>query len=240
MTVAAHSIRRLPCLLVVLAAGCTSGHHAPATSAAASHRASPSAGATPVRALAPQHPTATWQLLGWTFTTGQRTRKTLDAGKTISGTSHDQLRQAAVVFSRPLVQPSCVVTAALILHVTGGRQLKDAELGVYPSDESNYLSSARVPNSQLDLSRLLDNRPRGYALTVHVGTLQIDVTDLYRTWAAGGPFPSNGASVDPTDPMAFIVRPPDGADGDYDVLISNDRNTLQLRVVERASCSQAG
>jgi len=231
--------RLLPCLSVVLTLGCTTGHHASATKAGASHHPSPATSSTPGFALAPQHPTATWQLRGTTFTSGRRTDAVLDVGKTISGTQ-DELRQAALVFVRPLVKSSCVEAATLLLQVTGGRHLEDAEIGVYPSDESNYLSFARVPNAQLDLSRLIDNRPRGYAFTVARGVLRIDITDLYRTWAAGGPFPSKGASVDPNDPMALVVRPPAADSGDYDVLINNSARAPQLRVTELPSCAQPG
>ena len=52
--------------------------------------------------------------------------------------------------------------AALILHVVGVRHLGEAELGVSPSEESDYLSFAHVPNST--------STSAGWSTTVHVVT----------------------------------------------------------------------
>jgi hypothetical protein len=224
-----------PILLVT--AACTSGHHAlvhESTSGAPQPRLTP---AVASRVLEPQSPIATWQLHGSTFTTGRRTETTLDVGKSISGSAHDEIRQAALVFPRPRLRPSCVTRATLELTVTGGRHLGLAELAVYPSDESNYLGFADVANSGLDLSRLVDNRPRGYAPDVTTGRLRIDVTDLYRTWAAGGPFPGQGRTVNRHWPMGVVVRPPAADDGSYDVLIANGRRAPHLHLVERGDCA---
>lgn len=189
-------------------------------------------------ALPPQSPTATWQLGGLTFTTGRRTTAALHVGKTISGRDSDRLRQAALVFARPTLKPSCLAAATLDLTVTGGRNLNEAELGVYPSDESNYLDFARVANTTLDLGRLVDNRPRGYVFEVTTGRLHIDITALYRTWTAGGPLPSLGATVNRSWPFGVIIRPPAADNGDYDVVIANDR-APQLRLSRLASCASS-
>jgi hypothetical protein len=223
-----------PILLVT--AACTSGHHASvheSSSSAPQPRLTP---AVATRVLQPQLPIAIWQLHGFTFTTGARTDATLDVGKSISGSAQDQLRQAALVFPRPRIRPSCMTRATLELTITGGRHLGLAELAVYPSDESNYLGFAQVANSELDLSRLVDNRPRGYVSDVTTGRLRIDITDLYRTWAAGGPFPSQGTTVDRHWPLGVLVRPPAADDGSYDVLIANGRHAPHLHLVERRDC----
>lgn len=79
-------------------------------------------------------------------------------------------------------------------------------VAVYPGDPGSVAASdgAEVPH----WATLLDNRPRG---TVDVdqatGTASADVTELVRTWADGGPFPSRGRTVDPTQPLVLVVQP---------------------------------
>lgn len=240
MTKAAVAGRGLWVVPLLLMTACTGGHRAaahPLPSRTAFAQPSPSVSTVAVDS---QRPIATWQLHGLTFTTGRRTQALLDVGKSIAGGTHDELRQVALVFPRPQLTPSCVATAALDLTVTGGRHLDQAELAVYASDESNYLSFAHVPNSQLDLSRLVDNRPRGYASGVTTHRVRIDITALYRTWAAGGPFPSQGATVEQTWPFGVIVRPPAADDGRWDAFISNGQNGPELVLARLAGCSGSG
>ena len=37
--------------------------------------------------------------------------------------------------------------------------------------------------------------------------MHFDITTLYRTWARGGPFPSQGHGIDPGTPLVVDVRP---------------------------------
>lgn len=226
---------------LLLLAACTGRHHpAAAHSQPSTGAPSPAGHAVRTVALAPQRTVATWQLHGLTFTTGSRTQAQLDVGKSISGGRRDELRQIALVFPAPRLVPACVATATLELSVSGGRHLDQAELAVYASDESNYLGYAHKPNSDLDLSRLVDNRPRGYASAVATRRLHIDVTALYRAWAAGGPFPSQGATVEPSWPFGVIVRPPTADNGTWDAFVRNGVNGPDLQLARVAGCPSSG
>jgi hypothetical protein len=44
-------------------------------------------------------------------------------------------------------------------------------------------------------------------LTADGAWMHFDITALYRTWARGGPFPSQGRGIDPGTPLVVDVRP---------------------------------
>ena len=83
------------------------------------------------------------------------------------------------------------------------------DLAAYPSSMVS-LASAR-PSTRVGFETLLDNRPRGVGvLTGDRYWLHFDLTELYRTWAEGGPFPSLGRTVPRGTPLVVDVRATDG------------------------------
>src|SRR6059058_1443225 len=206
-----HRAASAAILTIACLAGCThaDGKGARKPSPAARAPFSSTVAATSVR-LDPQQPVAEWQLSGppFGFTSGHRVTRSI--GLVIArdvDNEHSAMRQAVLVFAAPREASRCIQHVDLTL--TAGR-IRGAgpEIAVYPSDEGNYLSSARVPASNLDLGRLLDNRPRGDIAYLHTGKFKIDVTALYRTWARGGPFPSQRRRLPPGSPFTVVLRPP--------------------------------
>jgi hypothetical protein len=113
---------------------------------------------------------------------------------------------AVLVF--PLIpQPaSCLQQVRLRLRVLGG-QGPIAELAIYPSALLS-LAKGRRPD-RIPLETLIDNRPRGLAdVPLDVGWVEIDLTELYRTWADGGAFPSMGRTIPKGTPLVVSIRPP--------------------------------
>jgi len=188
--------------------------------------------------LAPQQPIAQWQLSGSPlgFTSGHRITGSsgLVVAKVVND-DHSVMRQAALVFPVPREASRCIQHVDLTL-MAGRIRGVGPEIAVYPSDEGNYLASARAPASNLDLSRLIDNRPRGDLAYLQTGKLKIDVTALYRTWARGGPFPSQGRRLPPATPFAVLLRPPAADDGQWSIELSTARRASELTVYRRQGC----
>jgi hypothetical protein len=217
-------------LSVVCAVGCThtddaSGQKSAQPRKVGTPAASPAASPVAARvvALASKWPIAEWQLSGgpFSFTTGSRVSSgaALQLGKNIDDV-RSAMRQVALMFPAPQERPRCIQKVYLSVTATGIRGV-GAEIAVYPSDEANYLAAAHVPASSLDLSRLIDNRPRGHLADVRQGAMRIDVTDLYRTWAAGGPFPSQQRFVNRHWPFGVILRPSGADEGRWILTLAN-------------------
>src|SRR4051794_14294084 len=213
-------------LSVVCVAGCTqtdesSGQKPAQPRQAGTPAASPVA--AQVVALAPKRPIAEWQLRGgpFSFTTGSRVSSgaALQLGKNIDDV-RSAMSQVALIFPAPQERPRCIQRVDLSVTATGIRGV-GAEIAAYASDEANYLAAAHVPASALDLSRLIDNRPRGYLADVRPGAIRIDITDLYRTWAAGGPFPSQQRFVNRHSPFGVILRPSAADEGRWTLTLAN-------------------
>ena len=65
-------------------------------------------------------------------------------------------------------------------------------IAAYPSKLVSLASDR--PAAEPGFETLIDNRPRGDAtVTADRAWMRFDVTDLYRTWADGGPFPPSCA-----------------------------------------------
>ncbi len=112
---------------------------------------------------------------------------------------------AVLVFPLIPKPATCLQQVRLRLWVLGGRGSR-AELAVYPSALLS-LAEGRRPDP-IPLETLIDNRPRGTGtLTAGGAWLRVDLTALYRTWARGGPFPSQGRAVEPGTPLVVDVRP---------------------------------
>ena len=224
-------------LVLLLAVTCLSGCTAGGGQGSKRTVATP-ASPTPVPAvkLAAQRPIAVWQLTGSPtgFTGGHRIvgASSVTFGKDISN-ARSEMQQVAVVFPRPRVAARCIDRADLVLRPTRV-QGSQAEVAVYPSDEASYLASAQRANAQLDLSRLIDNEPKGYVSSVGNKTTVVDVTALYVTWARGGPFPSQGRRVPSDFPFGVILRPKTAEDGRWNITIANSPT---LEIYRRDECA---
>jgi hypothetical protein len=226
-------------LTMACVAGCThtTGEVTRGPSTATRRPISSPVAATAIR-LVPQQPIAQWQLSGspFGFTSGHWV--TGSGGVIVGKDVNDDLsvmRQAALVFPVPREASRCIQHVDLTL-MAGRIRGVGAEIAVYPSDEGNYLASVRVPASNLDLSRLLDNRPRGDLAYLQTGRLKIDITALYRMWARGGPFPSQGRRLPPGTPFAVLLRPPAADDGQWSIELSTARAASELTVYRREGC----
>jgi len=63
------------------------------------------------------------------------------------------------------------------------------------------------PATRIGDETLIDNRPRGTGtLTADQAWMRFEVTGRYRTWAHGGPFPSQGRAIEPGTPLVVDVR----------------------------------
>jgi hypothetical protein len=106
--------------------------------------------------------------------------------------STGEWREGAVilllVFPLLRARPACVHRVDLWLRLLRFEHpTRVPDLGAYPSKLTS-LASAR-PSREVGLETLVDNRPRGTGeLTRDKAWVHFDVTQLYRTWAKGGPF----------------------------------------------------
>ena len=109
----------------------------------------------------------------------------------------------AVLRFSPITSPAtCIASASLRVTIAAGGT--STPIAVYPGDPT---SVAGVEGEDMtSWQTLLDNRPRGVVET-DGETSVADVTELVRTWAAGGPFPSRGLTVDPALPLVLVVQP---------------------------------
>jgi hypothetical protein len=119
------------------------------------------------------------------------------------------LGATSIVLVFPLLRtpPGCVGKAVLWLRLLS-LDHEQANLAAYPS-WLVPLSRGRVPAST-PAETLIDNRPRGIGrLTADAAWMEFDITELYRTWAEGGPFPSQLRTVDRGTPLVVDVRAED-------------------------------
>jgi hypothetical protein len=142
-----------------------------------------------------------------------------------------------LVFPLLRAPPSCVRQAELWLRVLRFDGYPD--LAAYPSSMVS-LASAR-PSTRVGFETLVDNRPRGVGvLTGDRYWLHFDLTELYRTWAEGGPFPSLGRTVPRGTPLVVDVRATDGGQPLFEarvVPLGGDRSTVpQLRWTVARDC----
>jgi len=117
----------------------------------------------------------------------------------------DRLVSLVLVFPLLRSRPGCVRQVQLWLRVLRFDD-PQPELAAYPSLLASLLSDQPLP--PVTDETLLDNRPRGTGtLTAGRAWLHFDITVLYRTWARGGPFPSQGRGIEPGTPLVVDVRP---------------------------------
>ena len=120
-----------------------------------------------------------------------------------------EYRSVNVVLVFPLLRPPprCVRRVELWLRVLRFDHPQAVPvLTAYPS----WLTSLATdrPTTRIGDETLIDNRPRGTGtLTADRAWMRFEITDLYRTWARGGPFPSQGRAIEPGTPLVVDVRP---------------------------------
>ena len=108
----------------------------------------------------------------------------------------------AVLQFSPITSPAtCIASASLRVTIAAGGT--STPIAVYPGDPTNVAGTEG--EDMTSWQTLLDNRPRGVFET-DGETSVADVTELVRTWAAGGPFPARGLTVDPALPLVLVVQ----------------------------------
>jgi hypothetical protein len=142
------------------------------------------------------------------------------------GAAGDELVNLVLVFPLLRSPPRCVRRVELWLRVLR-LDHPEAALGAYPSALVSLASDR--PTTRIADETLVDNRPRGTGtLTADRAWMHFDLTGLYRTWAGGGPFPSQGRAVEPGTPLAVDVRPQALAEPYFDARfagLGGDRHT---------------
>ena len=133
----------------------------------------------------------------------------------------DPQEAAALLVVLPLARaaPDCVRSASLTLDVaaTAG---SPAEVGVYPGAATSLVDGGVPASDERSAASLVDNRPRGVATVSGPGPVEVDVTELARTWTAGGPFPSTGRRVEPGTPLLLVLRPTAADPGRWTVTLA--------------------
>lgn len=153
----------------------------------------------------------------------------------ISKTVTDDLEQATAVLAvLPLadVAPSCVRRVTLDLDVRAVTGVP-ASLGVYPGAATSLAENGTPRSGEDDAAFLLDIQPRGLVTVRGSGPTSIDITDLYRLWAAGRPFPS-GHQVPAGTPLVLVLRPSGGEVGTWTVLLASSPD---ISYVSDPACS---
>jgi hypothetical protein len=108
----------------------------------------------------------------------------------------------------------CVRQVDLWLRVL--RYQPRSHIAAYPSLLVSLASDR--PATRAGSETLIDNRPRGDAtVTADRAWMRFDVTALYRTWADGGPFPSQQRTIEPGTPLVVDVRPDSFAEPYFEV-----------------------
>jgi hypothetical protein len=139
-----------------------------------------------------------------------------------TGRDLDQAVNLLLVF--PLLRaPGCVRQVELWLRLLDFRPgVRDVEpdLAAYPSQLVS-LASDRLPGQVDSWETLLDNRPNGLGSRTADGAwLHFDLTGLYRTWAEGGPFPSQERTVPRGTPLVVDVRAADLAQPRFEARVA--------------------
>ena len=142
-----------------------------------------------------------------------------------------------LVFPLLEARPRCVREVELWLRVL--RFQPQFHIAAYPSGLVSLASDR--PTTRASSVVLIDIRPRGEAIvTADRAWMHFDVTELYRTWAEGGPFPSQQRTVEPGTPLVVDVRPDSFAEPYFEVRfapLDRDADTApQLRWTAARNC----
>jgi hypothetical protein len=129
----------------------------------------------------------------------------------VRGPDEDDADQVDIVLVFALMRtpPPCVRQVELRLRVVRfDYPTREPDLAAYPSSLVSLVSAR--PATRVGSETLLDNRPRGVgSLTQDRDWLHFDITERYRTWAEGGPFPSLDRAVPQGTPLVVDVRATD-------------------------------
>jgi hypothetical protein len=118
---------------------------------------------------------------------------------------NDESVNLLLVFPLLRSPPRCVRAVELWLRVLRFDH-PQAVLAAYPSLLVSLATDR--PATRIGDETLIDNRPRGTGtLTADGAWMHFDITGLYRTWARGGPFPSQGRTIEPGTPLVVDLRP---------------------------------
>ena len=133
------------------------------------------------------------------------------AMRTSEGEYPDEAVNLVLVFPLLKAPADCVREVELWLRVLRFEhrfRYQEPQIGAYPSKLLS-LASAR-PTSRSGFETLIDNRPTGFGVrTPDEAWMHFEITQLYRTWAEGGPFPSALATVPVGTPLVVDVRATD-------------------------------
>jgi hypothetical protein len=162
-----------------------------------------------------------------------------------AGPYADEMVTLLLVFPLLRTQPRCVRHVELWLRVLRFDQqfrYQDPQIAAYPSLLVS-LASAR-PVTRAGFETLIDNRPTGDGVrTPDEDWLHFDITELYRTWAEGGPFPSQLRPVRKGTPLVVDVRATDFGQQLFEARMApvGDREAApHLRWTAARDCSSAG
>ncbi len=112
---------------------------------------------------------------------------------------------AVLRFAPVTARAECITNAQLEVHIEP--QDLAVQTGVYPGNPAALLAPGE--DEIRSWQTLLDKRPRG-TVRFKGGEGTADVTDLVRTWADGGTFPSQGRTIALDAPLLLVVQPESG------------------------------
>jgi hypothetical protein len=157
----------------------------------------------------------------------------------------DQMVNLVLVFPLLEAPARCVREVELWLRVLRFHQqfrYGDPQIAAYPSSLVS-LASAR-PATRAGFETLIDNRPVGAGVrTPDDAWMHFDLTELYRTWAEGGPFPSRQRTIPKGTPLVVDVRATDFGQQLFEARIAplTDPETApHLRWVAARDCPTTG
>jgi len=137
--------------------------------------------------------------------------------RALAGTT-DLSTNLLLVFPLLRAPPDCVRQVVLWLRVLA-RDRRAGVIAAYPSLLVPLAAGRTV--APVGGETLVDNRPRGTGTLTGGGTwMRFDLTDLYRTWASGGPFPSRLRRIPRGTPLVVDIRPESFAGPAYEVRFS--------------------
>ncbi len=122
------------------------------------------------------------------------------------------LSSFALVFPLLPKRPACIKKVELQLRLLGGQGGTTSDRVVtvagYPSGLVSLAQGHYPPDPTWSPDFLIGNRPRSVVdVGLVSGWVSFDITELYTTWAKGGPFP-NGKTIRAGTPMVVKFRPP--------------------------------
>ena len=163
------------------------------------------------------------------------------AMRRINSEDPDRAVNLLLVFPLLRTPPGCVREVELWLRVLSFDhqfRYQEPQLGAYPSQLVS-LATAN-PATRTAFETLLDNRPTGFGyLTPDEAWMHFEITELYRTWAEGGPFPSALRTVPQGTPLIVDVRATDFGQPLFEARIAplGDRETApHLRWTTARDC----